>query len=711
MSVSIAEYLKVPVRAILGQLLPAGAVASVAAEGEAGAEERLVRVVDSLLVGEAPESRLLSEQVRQKVVAEVLEEQLAAPGNEDFSMRLRSLSARKEEGAKEVPVDEDALTGEGLAELGVRGFTVQAVAGVSEDEVAVWLKEVLGGGVSVERFPGLADTYTASYSGLEKPIVSQAYATADALMGTGSFVYVEPNIAVPVDTGEAVAPGLDLEGAGEEKLLGGAERVVGSPGPWQQEIAETAADYEWSLNRIHAKALWDGAEGSKGAGIRIGHIDTGYTLHPEVKDRLNINEGYDYWGKDADAKDPLKVSLGDRIKGFLKANPGHGTGTGSVIVSPEGHQAGTSGQAWVTGSAPEARLVPYRATPSVVIVPWGSQDEVARAILGAAENGVDVISMSLGSPLGSQVLRQAVTRALDLGVIVCAAAGNIVAPPIQGSRVTYPARYSGVVAVAGCDYHYAPWNRSCRGPEVDITAPGTNVWKAEATEDLTQAKVVQGSGTSFAVATVAGMAACWVARHGGRKALRQHYGGQLRLISVAFLLSLRRMKKIPLTSGDPSEFGQGIIHGGNLAAEPLPTLQEALGHLPQMTPQEATPLADLEGLSPAGLTEGVVASAFTSWTRQSVRAATPGQVRALALRVGGSPRLLRAWHEELGRTAKVLGTAGLAGLAEITEGTAGAQTRLAGTAPGAPEDSGTLVTLGLLAPPKQEDLERAMRAV
>ena len=61
--------------------------------------------------------------------------------------------------------------------------------------------------------------------------------------------------------------------------------------------------------------------------MTVAHPDTGYTPHPELADpgRLLIDLGFDFDDDDADALDDLD-------EGFLD-NPGHGTGTGSVIVN------------------------------------------------------------------------------------------------------------------------------------------------------------------------------------------------------------------------------------------------------------------------------------------------------------------------------------------------------------------------------------------
>ena len=90
----------------------------------------------------------------------------------------------------------------------------------------------------------------------------------------------------------------------------------------------TDTEYDWSLRTANVLQAWR-LFGPRlpGAGVQVGHPDTGYTLHPELADsaRLLVSAGYDYDDDDPDPVDDLN-------DGFLD-NPSHGTGTGSVIVS------------------------------------------------------------------------------------------------------------------------------------------------------------------------------------------------------------------------------------------------------------------------------------------------------------------------------------------------------------------------------------------
>jgi subtilisin family serine protease len=92
---------------------------------------------------------------------------------------------------------------------------------------------------------------------------------------------------------------------------------------------------------------------------------------------------------------------------------------------------------------------------------------VAAGNVWAADNGADVINMSLGGSGFSQVMKDAVDYAYSKGVLIFAAAGNS-----GGEGVLYPARYDSVIAVAATDSLDNRASFSTYGLEVELAAPG-----------------------------------------------------------------------------------------------------------------------------------------------------------------------------------------------------------------------------------------------
>jgi serine protease len=327
-----------------------------------------------------------------------------------------------------------------------------------------------------------------------------------------------------------------------------------------EDDLRTEADCEWSLKKMFVRNAWDlFGTARPGSGVRVGHPDTGYTRHPEIfGSRLLTDLGADFEDDDRDATDTL-------ASGFL-ANPGHGTGTASVIMSGAGAPDGAATEPFVSGVAPFTSLVPIRTTSSVVL--W-SMRNLVRAIRYAVDNGCHVVSISLGGPAASYALHSAVQDAENAGVIVLCAAGNEV------YFVVFPAAFDEVIAVAASTIGDEPWPGSCRGPAVDVTAPGASVWRAEVvrTNGSIQNRVKRGSGTSFAVAGTAGLAALWLSFH-GRSTLIQKYGKD-RLASV-FKQLLQSTCRKP-SGWDTGSFGAGIVHARRLLEAPLPEFPKAGG--------------------------------------------------------------------------------------------------------------------------------------
>lgn len=316
----------------------------------------------------------------------------------------------------------------------------------------------------------------------------------------------------------------------------------------------TDTEYDWSLRKANVLEAWR-LFGPRlpGAGVQVGHPDTGYTLHPELADsaRLLVSAGYDYDDDDADPVDDLN-------DGFLD-NPSHGTGTGSVILSGIG--AANSGPGpFVSGAAPNAMLIPIRTTESVVLF---SMRGLRRAIDHAATTGAQVVSISLGGPFTGLGTRRAIQRAVEAGTIILAAAGNEV------GFVVFPAAFDEVIAVAASNIRDEPWTGSSHGPAVDITAPGESVWRARTERDQNgrmKFLVERSSGTSFAVATTGGIAALWVSYHGWPTLVRKYGAANIARVFKQLLQATCRTPR----GWNAHEYGPGVVDAKKLLATPLP---------------------------------------------------------------------------------------------------------------------------------------------
>lgn len=395
--------------------------------------------------------------------------------------------------------------------------------------------------------------------------VAEAWELTYALRALPGVTDAEPSFDYLQDDGEAVRtaqPPDTLEAA---------------------EAARPDDEPNWSPRLIEAPEAWlvppRAAEGgfaagkSRGEGIRIGHPDSGYRSHHELTSEGNSGL--------------LTRVLGQLERDFIDDPPlvnnpdgNHGLGTASVIMSLDNEPLGAH---FVTGVAPAAELVPLRVAkptfglPAPVLFRSGAQrlrDAIWYAMSGAAN--CHVISISLGW-LMNRSLHRAVQEAVRQNIIVCAAAGNYV------GFVVWPARYPEVIGVAGCNVMRRRWSGSCRGPSVDISAPAENVWRAFVDSNQ-QPDVGISDGTSYAVASVAGVAALWLA-HWGRDYLLDRYRSVCTLTDVLRTVLARAAD--PFAEPVGRDFGVGIVNARRVLQTPLPPPAQMAGRQPSPAEEAA----------------------------------------------------------------------------------------------------------------------------
>jgi serine protease len=409
--------------------------------------------------------------------------------------------------------------------------------------------------VAVERDLAALDARVAPLSALERRVLvlalpgrrftgaaAAAFAAGHELTVRYGLVTAEPDLPT------ALFPEQPPRAAGPR-----TEGVDAFP-PGCSVPPEPALSPAWAVERMQVPAAWAFAVAagrpSQGEGVVVAQPDTGVTVHPELVGAF-VGSGYDVLASDADPTDPL-----DGL------NPGHGTATASLVVSPE--------TLTVIGSAPRAVLMPIRAIESVVQV---TQITVAQAIDWAVDHGAHVVTMSLGG-LPAVALHRALARAVDADVIVLAAAGNCI------RWVVWPARYDECVAVAGTNATDGQWPGSCRGPAVDIAAPAQNVFKAA----TGPAGADQGQGTSYAVALTAGVAALWLAHH-GRPNLVGAARARGETLQGMFLRLLWETARRP-PAWDTSTMGSGIADASALLAADLDVGRELSPAAAPVDPRE-----------------------------------------------------------------------------------------------------------------------------
>lgn len=245
----------------------------------------------------------------------------------------------------------------------------------------------------------------------------------------------------------------------------------------------------WGVKTIYDNPLLSKSSG--GLGVKIAVLDTGVLkTHPDLKNR--IVECKDF----TNVKSPI-------VDGKCDDKNGHGTHV-SGIIAADGGDDGLG----IYGIAPQASILAYKVCGDNGSC-WA--DDIATALREAANNGAQIVNLSLGSDMPSQLITDAVSFAVSKKVLVVAAAGND--GPYTGS-IDYPGANPNVVGVGAIDVNWKIPDWSSRGinlsttpyvteeGDIEFAAPGVNVestWKDGGYAIM--------SGTSMATPHVAGLAA------------------------------------------------------------------------------------------------------------------------------------------------------------------------------------------------------------
>jgi len=227
-------------------------------------------------------------------------------------------------------------------------------------------------------------------------------------------------------------------------------------------------DKQWGMIKVEAPQAWEVTTGSIDVNIAI--LDTGIDLgHPDLASKV-------------------KASINFTGSATATDYYGHGTHVAGIAAASTNNGIGVAG-------------LGYNSTLMNVKVLGddgsGYYSWIAQGVTWAADNGAEVINLSLGGSSPSLTLESAVNYAWGKGVVVVAAAGN------SGSSAPfYPAYYTNSVAVAATDASDSLPSWSNRGDWVDVAAPGVSIYST-----LKDNGYGYKTGTSMASPHTAGLAA------------------------------------------------------------------------------------------------------------------------------------------------------------------------------------------------------------
>ncbi|MEN8614784.1 S8 family peptidase [Dehalogenimonas sp. THU2] len=231
---------------------------------------------------------------------------------------------------------------------------------------------------------------------------------------------------------------------------------------------DTYTAQQWGLAKINAAEAWAVNTGSNT--IKIAILDTGIDLdHPDLAAKIVASINYS------------TSTTSDDVKG-------HGTHVAGIAAAIPNNGLGVAGLGYAT-SLMNVKVLGDDGT--------GSYSAIANGIIWAADNGADVINMSLSGSAASITLENAVNYAWNNGVVVVSSAGNN-----GNSTPVYPAYYANAFAVASTDSTDSLSGFSNFGDWVDIAAPGSSIMAT-----LINGSYGYKSGSSMAAPFVSGLAA------------------------------------------------------------------------------------------------------------------------------------------------------------------------------------------------------------
>jgi len=206
---------------------------------------------------------------------------------------------------------------------------------------------------------------------------------------------------------------------------------------------------------------------SWGEGVLVAVIDSGISAHKALSNSGSISQ----------------LDLSGSTSATDSGSLSHGTAVASLI---------SGDHPLLSGVAPASDLLSLKITNADG---FADSFTLAEAILQAADSGAQLINISMGSSGNSFVVQDAVNYAHAQGIVIIAASGN------DGSQfINFPAAYENTIAVGAVEALGNHLDFSNGGPQLDLTAPGFEIYAAWGNEE----SVIAFSGTSAAAPLATG---------------------------------------------------------------------------------------------------------------------------------------------------------------------------------------------------------------
>ena len=407
---------------------------------------------------------------------------------------------------EELPAAPSAMTEEEIEEAAMAADGVEITDLPEADgDYLVYMKPEAAGAVSIQN--------EVQEIAAEAPevIVEADLSTAEArelkkLSSQTEAVYIEENIYLDGASADGIPKETDTDDFdpsgedGERDMSFLDDMSALERHNWKRALLDQGTaketEAEWNMQMVHA----DGLSGENtDIPVKVAVLDSGVEFLAGFPVERSINL----------VKDEQELPY------YMNDMTGHGTAVADIIhrVCPQAHIYSVK----VMDAKNRGRL-----------------SDIVAGIYWCIEQDVDVINMSFGTSVKSDILEKAIEAAAERGIMMVSSAGN----GGTGSAVEYPGAFDEVIAVGAVDTGAEKTEESATGGEVELAAPGEQILA----KSLLGLDTV-ASGTSMAAPHVTGAAALLMM--------------ESRYRDADFIRKVLQKSSNPL--GDETYYGSGLL--------------------------------------------------------------------------------------------------------------------------------------------------------